>query len=224
MQKSPAGWFPNPEGGGERFWDGEQWTDQYRGRPESSDQPEDELVEVSRAGTALAAVGTTVLFISVFLPHLESDTFMQIVDNSMIQNGLGWGPIIVAILAAVALFRTWNQRKLTKSLLVAGALAIAYAVYAGTGERLELQGVGPGSGRFGFSDTASPGLGVYAAGIGGLLMALGGALLAGWNFQGAGASSPKASGDAGTKTCPDCAESILGDARVCKHCGYRFQS
>jgi hypothetical protein len=25
-----------------------------------------------------------------------------------------------------------------------------------------------------------------------------------------------------TKKCPDCAETILADARVCKHCGYRF--
>lgn len=24
------------------------------------------------------------------------------------------------------------------------------------------------------------------------------------------------------KRCPDCAETILADARVCKHCGYRF--
>ena len=25
-----------------------------------------------------------------------------------------------------------------------------------------------------------------------------------------------------TKKCPDCAETILADAKVCKHCGYRF--
>jgi ribosomal protein L37AE/L43A len=25
-----------------------------------------------------------------------------------------------------------------------------------------------------------------------------------------------------TKKCPDCAETILADANVCKHCGYRF--
>ncbi len=25
-----------------------------------------------------------------------------------------------------------------------------------------------------------------------------------------------------TKVCPDCAETVLADARVCKHCGYRF--
>jgi hypothetical protein len=27
-----------------------------------------------------------------------------------------------------------------------------------------------------------------------------------------------------TKKCPDCAETILADAKVCKHCGYRFPS
>jgi hypothetical protein len=26
-----------------------------------------------------------------------------------------------------------------------------------------------------------------------------------------------------TKKCPDCAETVLADARVCKHCGYRFR-
>ncbi len=27
-----------------------------------------------------------------------------------------------------------------------------------------------------------------------------------------------------TKTCPDCAETILVNAKVCKHCGYRFDA
>jgi hypothetical protein len=27
-----------------------------------------------------------------------------------------------------------------------------------------------------------------------------------------------------TKKCPDCAETVLAEARVCKHCGYRFTS
>jgi len=25
-----------------------------------------------------------------------------------------------------------------------------------------------------------------------------------------------------TRKCPDCAETVLADAKVCKHCGYRF--
>jgi hypothetical protein len=28
--------------------------------------------------------------------------------------------------------------------------------------------------------------------------------------------------DAATKKCPDCAEAVLADARMCEHCGYRF--
>lgn len=28
--------------------------------------------------------------------------------------------------------------------------------------------------------------------------------------------------EAATKKCPDCAKTVLSDARVCKHCGYRF--
>jgi hypothetical protein len=30
--------------------------------------------------------------------------------------------------------------------------------------------------------------------------------------------------EAPTKTCPDCAETVLAAARVCRHCGYRFEA
>ena len=36
------------------------------------------------------------------------------------------------------------------------------------------------------------------------------------------AADGAASVEAQTKKCPDCAETILADAKVCKHCGYRF--
>ena len=39
---------------------------------------------------------------------------------------------------------------------------------------------------------------------------------------GAEASPPPEAGQR-TKTCPDCAETVLAAARVCKHCGYRFE-
>lgn len=25
---SPPGWYPDPQGGGQRYWDGDQWTEQ----------------------------------------------------------------------------------------------------------------------------------------------------------------------------------------------------
>ena len=30
-------------------------------------------------------------------------------------------------------------------------------------------------------------------------------------------------GSGPTRECPDCAETVLAAARVCKHCGYRFE-
>lgn len=34
QQQPPPGWYPNPEGPGERYWDGTHWTDQYQTPPE----------------------------------------------------------------------------------------------------------------------------------------------------------------------------------------------
>jgi chemotaxis protein histidine kinase CheA len=43
---APPGWYPNPEGDDERFWDGEQWTQRYRS-PQS--EPDEEEPEPERA-------------------------------------------------------------------------------------------------------------------------------------------------------------------------------
>lgn len=40
-----AGWYSNPEGDGERYWDGNQWTDQYRDEPWNPQARIDELAE-----------------------------------------------------------------------------------------------------------------------------------------------------------------------------------
>ena len=37
-------------------------------------------------------------------------------------------------------------------------------------------------------------------------------------------SKPVSNGPAEKKQCPDCAETVLRGARVCKHCGYRFDA
>ena len=73
----------------------------------------------------------------------------------------------------------------------------------------------------------SPGIGVYLAGVGALLMIIGGLELTRRRAPRAesaasGDGDPTAEGD--TKTCPECAESVKAAARVCRYCGYRFDS
>jgi DNA-directed RNA polymerase subunit RPC12/RpoP len=65
------------------------------------------------------------------------------------------------------------------------------------------------------SALARIGIGVYVAGAGGLITALGGIVMR---------QSPLADTLEGEPTirCPDCAETILAAAHVCKHCGHRL--
>jgi Domain of unknown function (DUF4190)/Protein of unknown function (DUF2510) len=57
QQQPPAGWYANPAGEGERYWDGQQWTDQRRiGPPPPSgpQAPGQQVVYVEQAGNGLA--------------------------------------------------------------------------------------------------------------------------------------------------------------------------
>jgi Domain of unknown function (DUF4190)/Protein of unknown function (DUF2510) len=61
QQQPPAGWYANPEGEGQRYWDGQQWTDQRRDAPPPPPPPpggqapsERQVVYVEQAGNGLA--------------------------------------------------------------------------------------------------------------------------------------------------------------------------
>jgi hypothetical protein len=99
---------------------------------------------------------------------------------------------------------------------VGGLLLIAAAIYAGTGKRVELVGVAF-TGQA-ISEKASPAIGIYAVGAAGLIAVFAGYAIA----TNRGALAPADSRE--TKTCPDCAETVLSAARVCKHCGHQFVS
>lgn len=36
---TPAGWYPVPDGGGERYWDGQRWSEQRRGQAAAKAEP-----------------------------------------------------------------------------------------------------------------------------------------------------------------------------------------
>lgn len=170
-------------------------------------------VEVNKAGVGLAVAGAALMVIAMFLPQLDSPVGM-IAENSFAQSGTWWFAGL-AVVTVAATYRVVQQRQTSFSVLLIGVVAVGFAVYFGTGERLEL--INPVTDRE-TGVAASPGLGVYAGGIGGALVAYGGLLLVGWGIWPGGAQAPARR----TKQCSDCAETVLADARVCKHCGYRF--
>jgi hypothetical protein len=90
------------------------------------------------------------------------------------------------------------------------------AIYEGTGDRTELRGVSFLGQTI--EATATPAVGIYAAGAAGVLAMFAGLVLAGHVFE--SYQGP----DRQTKTCPDCAETVLAAARICKHCGHQFES
>jgi hypothetical protein len=61
---------------------------------------------------------------------------------------------------------------------------------------------------------------LYVAGAGVVIALIGSAIIRLGMRAVDGATASAA--DRVTKKCPDCAETILSDANVCKHCGYRF--
>ncbi len=230
--RAVPGWYPDSYDSTRlQYWDGERWTRDYRpveaadssttgASPKEPDAAAD--IEVNPVGIGLALVGAALMVIGVFLPHVESQRFLRVADNTLIQSGDGWIFIGLAVFIALAVYAAVRRRRKTAAVLVLAAIGIAAAVYEGTGDRVRLSSLNPGAASvLGVQATekASPGTGVYAVGAGSGLAALGGLLLAGIAFGEARGLPTR-----NTKQCPDCAETVLADARVCKHCGFRFQS
>lgn len=127
----------------------------------------------------------------------------------------------IAIGIAAAAYRAYKQGRKTVATIVLGAAAAAYATFQGTSdELLTLYSIDESGSPdlFGETERASPSVGIYLAGVGGLM-----AVAGGFQMRGGPARTEGAEGPERTKTCPDCAETVLAAARVCKHCGSRFE-
>jgi hypothetical protein len=118
------------------------------------------------------------MIIAVFLPRVESATFpLGIAENTLIQSGQGWLFLGVAAGIAGATYRNWQSGFPGWTVTVLGAVAAAYAVYVGTDSdsltlySLNEQGDPNSSGG---GTEASPAIGIYMAGVGGLLAVFGG--------------------------------------------------
>jgi hypothetical protein len=204
-------------------------------------QQQDEEYQVNPVGAGLAVLGALCAIISVFLPLVDATGgFGGVQKNSLIQASAGAAARYI-IAAAVILSLTWRyhtQRLPKIGVAIAGAIVIAMAIADHNNKDLfTLYPIDP--------STNSPdataggqeypaGLALYVAGVGGGL-----ALLGGWWMKTrsdwigelptpVATSSfppppmpPELLPETGKK-CPDCAEMVKVDARVCRFCGYRF--
>jgi hypothetical protein len=230
-EDTKPGWKPDPDDPNhKRFWNGTTWTQRLTtpemresrpAIPPNSDVIHSEGATQTAASSPLSVgiplAGSVVLLVAVFLPRVETSAFSTIEQNTLLQSGPGIFLLLNALLAAVFTYQFTRKEGRRFSVLICGVICLAIAVWSCTGDRLELAPVGPGENNPALRVEAGPSLGIYATFVGGSLIAVGGFMLAGFRYEGVSAPPLRRS-----KRCPDCAEDVLEEARVCKHCGHRF--
>jgi hypothetical protein len=184
---SPANWYPDPEGSGLRWWDGQQWTEHRH--PSSPVGPVEKRVEQPGNGgilislpLLLAAMGAALVAVAVFLPAVEVDSALHIARNSWIQHPEGAIALGVALLALLA-----SLRGSAAIPFFGGVAIVALAVYAGVNPSHLIKLTGAGEEILSYTAGTvlgerveeaihpSAGPGVWAMGIGGAILALSGA-------------------------------------------------
>jgi hypothetical protein len=166
------------------------------------------------------------IMVSLFLPLADSSTFVQISKNKLIQHSEAWWLVGLAILIALTAYRAYKLKRPNWGPVIFGAWALGMAVFFGQSDDLLTL---CSTSVYGVCEKAGAGVGIYAAGLGGLLAVVGGlAIRASKPSTGSASTSPEVAQSPttleATKQCPECAETVLAAAKICKHCGFRFEN
>jgi len=166
------GWYPDPDQAGtQRYWDGSSWTDQRAPLPTTQG------FNLS-APLLLAIIGALAAAVGVFLPMVDSPTSLHIADNSVMATDVIVGALVLLGSIGSILSAYQNQHRTHRDIRLeaVGVLVLGAAIYYGTGDRLDLHTTGVNGFGAGIPIDGSPGIGLYAMGIGGLLLLLAGYL------------------------------------------------
>lgn len=186
----PAGWYQDPDQPHtQRYWDGEQWTEQRAPQPVQSPSgaygwlDEDGKLTFKgnfALGLIVAGIGAAIAIVGVFLPLADTESSLHIAKNSLIQHWEGGVAIGLALLGFLVALRP-SLRWIT---FFAGAGLIGLAILAGTDLPIEYRN------RFSeaVAGEASAGAGVWTVGVGGVVMAIS-AYFTDWQTAGEGTRS-----------------------------------
>jgi len=211
-----------------------------RGESTNPDVADDQQLERGEKRTlafVLGVVGIAVMCVGVFLPLWDSGSvtgFTRIQGNSLLQSAHGWVALATAPLAAISLYRAWRSGSQPSWPLINGLSLIGYAVYTGArADTMTLCSTGEnGVALPGTCQIAQPGLGVYAVGAGGVILAVSGLMMLRKEvvnnapvkaIDGNGTVVSSTTAHAALKRCPDCAELVQPDARICRYCRHEFE-
>ena len=127
----------------------------------------------------LCVLGAVVAIVGSFLPQAKLDfngTEVDLADNTMVAAGYGIAVIAAAVIAAGLAIWAYAKAARTWLPILVGLIIVAIAVYAGTaGLDVTPDFAPPG---LSLDDAGDPSTGIFAVGVGGLLIVLGGIGLA----------------------------------------------
>ena len=171
----------------------------------------------------VVGIGSLLVLISMFLPHLSSYEVSQIHNNFMIQNEPVF--ILCTIGGIISIFRYWSVgSKASANISIGvGIWFLGWSIYdAYTAQLVNLT--------FNIPVITTAAAGLWAFGVGSAIIALGGlmmrfphssfGLIIGQTISKEEENQIASS----SKICPKCAETIKSAAVVCRFCGYQFKN
>lgn len=166
-----------------------------------------ERYELNPVALGIALLGAALTVVGLFLPAYENSGFLQVENNRLIQQGVVvWTVVIFGVVLIVDLARAYQQHRRPSW----GALTFPVSVGISTALLLKGTTVYPVVGGV-IDQTAA---GTHAAAGTGVYVVLAGAVICAL-----GIFAMRQNPGRQLRQCPACAETVLAEATVCKHCG-----